>query len=94
MRKPKSPSSLAASETHLLGQDSRGHWVVQDPRGQCGSVFLNRAEAVKFALFDGANNRPRAVILVPGVIELEMLKGQPKNPKGVADPPMSAVVHI
>ena len=74
MRKAKSLSSSVTSETLLLGQDSRGHWVVQDPRGQCGGLFLNRAEAVKFALFDGANNRPRAVILVNGVIELDMLK--------------------
>jgi hypothetical protein len=69
-----SPSSLATAETRLLGQDGCGHWVVQEPGGQCGGVFLNRAEAVKFALFDGVDHRPRAVILVPGVLELEMLK--------------------
>ena len=85
MRKAKSSSSLAASETRLLGQDSRGHWVVQEPRGQCWGVFLNRAEAVKFALFDGANNRPRAVILVPGLIELDLLKTSRKIRKVVAD---------
>jgi hypothetical protein len=68
-----SPSSLATAETRLLGQDGCGHWVVQEPGGQCGGVFLNRAEAVKFALFDGVDHRPRAVILVPGVLELEML---------------------
>ena len=74
MRRAKSPSSLAASDTRLLGQDSRGHWVVKESCGQFGAVFFNRAEAVKFALFDGVGHRPRAVILVPGVLELEMLK--------------------
>jgi len=74
MRRAKSPSSLAASDTRLLGQDSRGHWVVKESCGQFGAVFFNRAEAVKFALFDGVDHRPRAVILVPGVLELEMLK--------------------
>jgi hypothetical protein len=69
-----SPSSLATAETRLLGRDSCGHWIVQEPGGQCGGIFLNRAEAVKFALFDEVDHRPRAVILVPGVLELEMLK--------------------
>jgi hypothetical protein len=71
-----SPSSLATAETRLLGQDSYGHWVVQELGGRCGGIFLNRAEAVKFALFDQVNHRPRAVILVPGVLELKMLKTQ------------------
>lgn len=75
MRKAHASStSVATGETRLLGQDSRGHWVVQEPGGQCGGVFLHRAEAVKFALFDGVDHRPRAVILVPGVLELEMVK--------------------
>jgi hypothetical protein len=86
MRRAKSPSSLAASDTRLLGQDSRGHWVVKDSCGQFGAVFFNRTEAVKFALFDGANNRPRAVILVPGVIELDVLRARRKVRKAVADP--------
>jgi hypothetical protein len=53
-----SPSSLARAETRLLGRDSCGHWIVQEPGGQCGGIFLNRAEAVKFALFDEVDHRP------------------------------------
>ena len=73
-----SPRSQSKSTTLLLGRDSRGHWVVQDPRHQCGGLFLNRADAVKFALFDYDNNRPRAVILVPGILELDVLKKSQK----------------
>jgi hypothetical protein len=59
------------SSTFLLGQDSRGHWIVQDAQRLCGGIFLDRAEAVKFAMFE-AGARPRAVILVPGILELDM----------------------
>jgi hypothetical protein len=44
---------------------------VQDQRGLCGGLFVNRAEALKFALFENGN-RPQAVIMMPGVLELNM----------------------
>jgi hypothetical protein len=46
-------------------------WVVQDQRGLCGGLFVNRAEAVKFAMFENGN-RPQAVIMVPGILELDL----------------------
>jgi hypothetical protein len=45
--------------------------VVQDEEHLCGGVFFDRAEAVKFAMFD-PSGRPRAVILIPGIFELDM----------------------
>src|SRR5262245_7360666 len=60
MRSAKSPSSLVASDTRLLGQDSRGHWVVKESCGQFGAVFFNRAEAVKFGLFDGGRSSAKS----------------------------------
>jgi hypothetical protein len=27
------------SSTFLLGQDSRGHWIVQDAQRLCGGIF-------------------------------------------------------
>jgi hypothetical protein len=68
---PLSPRLPSETSIFLLGQNSRGHWVVQDQRHQCGGIFFNRADAIKFALFDN-RNRPRAVIIVPGVLELDM----------------------
>jgi len=55
----------------MIGKDSRGNWVVQDQQGICGGLFVNRAEALKFAMFENGN-RPQAVIMVPGVFELDM----------------------
>jgi hypothetical protein len=68
---PPSPQSCTRSSLFLIGKDSRGHWVVQDDQGSCGGLFVNRAEALKFAMFENGN-RPQAVIMVPGIFELDM----------------------
>jgi len=60
-----------ANAQFLLGKDSRGRWVVQKLHGLTGGLFVNRAAALKFALFENGN-RPEAVIPVPGVFELDM----------------------
>jgi hypothetical protein len=44
---------------------------VQDQQGLCGGLFVDRAEAVKFAMFE-SGHRPQAVIMVPGVLELDL----------------------
>jgi hypothetical protein len=68
---PPSPRSPLLSRLFRIGKDSRGRWVVQDQQGLCGGLFVNRAEAVKFAMFENGN-RPQAVIMVPDVLELDM----------------------
>ena len=55
----------------MIGKNSRGNWVVQDQRGKCGGLFVDRVKALRFALFENGNN-PQAVVMVPGVIELNM----------------------
>ena len=55
----------------LIGKNSRGNWVVQDERGLCGGLFVDRTEALKFAMFENGNH-PQAVVMVPGVFELDM----------------------
>ncbi len=55
----------------LIGRDSHGHWVVQDQSGGRGGLFVDRAEALKYAMFENGH-RPQAVIMVPGVLELDM----------------------
>jgi hypothetical protein len=54
-----------------MGRDGHGHWVVQDQHCRCGGLFVDRAAALKFALFENGN-QPRAVIMVPGVFELRI----------------------
>lgn len=55
----------------MIGKNSRGNWVVQDQRGKCGGLFVDRVKALRFALFENGNN-PQAVVMVPGVLELNM----------------------
>jgi hypothetical protein len=73
------PSSrLAALRLFRVGRDSHGRWVAQDQHGLCGGLFVDRAEALKFAMFE-SGNCPQAVIMVPGVLELN-ISSEPRSP--------------
>jgi hypothetical protein len=73
MDQSEPPSTRSSSLSHIfrIGKDSHGHWVVQDQQGLRGGLFVDRAEALKFAMFENGN-RPQAVIMVPGILELDM----------------------
>ena len=75
--KDEPPSTSRANSLFRVGKNSRGHWVVQDQNGLCGGLFVDRAEAVKFAMFENGN-RSQAVVMVPGILELDM-SGQPRE---------------
>jgi hypothetical protein len=55
----------------LVGRNSRGHWVARSQDGLCGGLFVNRTEALRFALFENGH-RQDAVILVTGNLELAL----------------------
>jgi hypothetical protein len=59
----------------LIGRDRAGHWVVRDLKGLRGGLFVGRTEALKYALFENGN-RPQAVVMVPGILELDMGGGR------------------
>jgi hypothetical protein len=63
---PSPPSGL-----FLIGRNSRGHWVVKDPSGLQGGLFIDRVHAVKYAMSENGR-RPRAVVMVPDVLELDI----------------------
>lgn len=65
------PSTQDPRSLFMIGRDSQGHWVVQDQKGLHGGLFVNRTQALKFALFENGN-RPQAVVMVPGTLELNM----------------------
>jgi hypothetical protein len=54
----------------MIGKDSKGNWVVQGPKGQYGAIFVSRAKALRFAMFENGN--PHAVVMVPGTFELNI----------------------
>jgi hypothetical protein len=55
----------------LIGQNSRGNWVAQDQRGRRGGLFVSRAAALKYALFENSN-RPHLVVAIPGNFDLDL----------------------
>ncbi len=71
MKKGEPPSSNGSNSLFMVGRDSHGHWVVRDQSGRRGGLFINRAEALKYAMFE-KGNRPQAVIMVPDVLELDI----------------------
>ena len=68
---PPSPSLCSKTPLFLIGRDRAGHWVVRDVQGLRGGLFVDRAKALKYALFENGN-RPQAVVMVPGVLDLDM----------------------
>ena len=48
-------SSSSRPSLFLIGQNSRGNWVVQDQRGLRGGLFVDRAEAFRFAMLENGN---------------------------------------
>ncbi len=74
-QEPPSTASHSKSPLFFIGKNSRGNWVVQDQHHHCGGLFIDRIAALRFALFENGN-QPRAVIMVPGVLELD-LNGSP-----------------
>jgi hypothetical protein len=74
MEQPEPPSTRPAvlrRRLFQIGRDSLGHWVAQDRQGLCGGLFVDRAQALKFAKSENGNCAD-AVIIVPGIIELDM----------------------
>lgn len=78
MNKKEPPSSSNLSQSLLLvGKNSHGEWVVRNQFGSRGGLFVDRVNALKFAMFE-SGRRPQAVIMVPGVLELDM-SGDPNT---------------
>ena len=62
----------------LVGKNSLGHWVARDQNGHCGGLFIGRAAAIKFALSQNGN-RPEAVAVVDGPLELDLTAKSPRS---------------
>jgi len=71
---PPSPSLCSATSLFLIGRDRERRWVVRDLQGRRGGLFVDRVAALKYALFENGN-RPQAVVMVPGVLELDLRAG-------------------
>ena len=67
---PPSCSSAAFSLV-FIGQNHRGDWVAQEQNGRYGGLFVNRAQAIKYALAENGHH-PETIIELSRKIELDM----------------------
>ena len=71
MKLVEPPSRSAASTIVFIGKNRRGHWVAQEQNGLYGGLFVNRAQAIKYALFENGRH-PETIVELSREIELEM----------------------
>ena len=65
------PSCSSPSTIVFIGQNCRGQWVAQQQNGLYGGLFVNRAQAVKYALFENGRH-PETIVELPRGMELDM----------------------
>jgi hypothetical protein len=65
------PSCSSASTVVFIGKNRRGNWVAQEQNGLYGGLFVNRAQAVKYALFENGHH-PETIVELAREIELDM----------------------
>ena len=71
MKLVEPPSCSAASTIVFIGRNRRGQWVAQEQNGLYGGLFVNRAQALKYALFENGHH-PETIIELSRGIELNM----------------------
>ena len=65
------PSCRSPSTIVFIGKNKRGQWVAQEQSGLYGGLFVNRAQAVKYALFENGRH-PETIVELSREIELDM----------------------
>ena len=55
----------------IVGRNSRGNWVAQEKNGLFGGLFVSRAQALKYALFENGHH-PEMIVELARQIELDM----------------------
>jgi hypothetical protein len=68
------PSCSSVSAIVFIGKNHRGNWVAQEQNGLYGGLFVNRAQAVKYALFENGHH-PETIVELSREIELDMNSG-------------------
>jgi hypothetical protein len=65
------PSCNSASTITFIGKNRRGNWVAQEQHGLYGGLFVNRAQAFKYALFENGHH-PETIVELAREIELDV----------------------
>lgn len=67
------PSCSSPSTVVFIGRNHRGQWIAQEQNGLYGGLFVSRAQAIKYALFENGQH-PETIVELPREIELDMGK--------------------
>jgi hypothetical protein len=76
------PSCSSPSAIVFIGKNSRGQWVAQEQNGLYGGLFVNRKQAVKYALFENGDH-PETIVELSREIELDMSGKLPSPAAGI-----------
>ena len=71
MKLVEPPSCSSSSAIVFIGKNKCGQWVAQEQSGLYGGLFVNRAQAVKYALFENGHH-PETIVELSREIELDM----------------------
>lgn len=85
MKLVEPPSVSSTAPTVFVGRNRRGNWVVREQNGIFGGLFVNRAQAFKYALFENGHH-PEAIVELSHKIELDISANSETNLR----PPSSA----
>jgi hypothetical protein len=65
------PSCSTTSTIVFIGKNRRGNWIAQEQNGLYGGLFVSRAQALKYALFENGQH-PETIVELAREIELDM----------------------
>ena len=74
MKLVEPPSRSAAAAIVFIGRNRRGQWVALQQNGLCGGLFVDRTQAIKYALFENGRHR-ETIIELSRELELDMRGG-------------------
>jgi hypothetical protein len=63
------PSCNSASTVTFIGRNRRGNWVAREQHGRYGGLFVDRAQAIKYALFENGHH-PETIVELAREVEL------------------------
>ena len=72
MKLAEPPSSSSTPLTLVfIGRNRKGDWVAQEQNGLYGGLFVDRSQAIKYALAENGHH-PETIIELSRKIELDM----------------------
>ena len=71
MKLVEPPSCSSASTIVFIGKNRRGNWIAREQNGLYGGLFVNRAQALKYALFENGHH-PETIVELSREIELDI----------------------